>query len=296
MITEPIDPDTTPPAFTSPSKVDSVKEGSPQGTVIYTATSTDDSPPVTYSLSGSDANAFSIDSETGVVTTKSDLNHSAKSGYNFDVVATDRVGNSKSLSLELAILPGGVSAQKVNGIDLLPGNPLKDFNDTIGCSIGSLTSQSIIQDGSTKDNDVVIINSDIRASLRHNMQLTLFTNIEEFRINANSDESTEISLRSIVNADSLKFVEGSTFLAAAKFTNWHESGITDFDFSGITSKFGIDLLNADSGAPDSKSTLRLVGSDGGDTIEGLAGDVQIFGNLGVDILTGSTGGKSTITG
>ena len=74
---DPIDPDTIPPAFTSPSKVDSVKEGTPKETVIYTAKATDASTPITYSLSGNDAADFKIDPQTGIITTKTDLNHSA---------------------------------------------------------------------------------------------------------------------------------------------------------------------------------------------------------------------------
>ncbi|WP_028951521.1 cadherin repeat domain-containing protein [Synechococcus sp. CC9616] len=295
-IAQPTDPDTTPPAFTSASKVDSVKEGTPQETVIYTAEATDASTPITYSLSGNDAADFKIDPQTGIITTKTDLNHSEKNNYDFNVVATDSEGNSATLNLSLGILPGGISVSKVAGKDLLPDNPLTEFSDTINCPIGSLELNSIIQDGSTKDKDIATIDSDSRANLEDIIPRTLFTNIEEFQIKADSDESIEISLKSIVKGSSLKVEEGSTFKAATKFTDWHQSAITDFDFSGITSIFGIRLLNADSGTPESKSTLRLVGSAGPDTIEGLAGDAEIFGNLGADILTGSTGGKSTITG
>ena len=210
-VAQPTGPDTTPPAFTSSDKIDSVQEGSAQGTVIYTATSTDDSPPVTYSLSGSDAENFDINPNTGVVTTKTDLNHSAKSNYEFNVVATDSEGNAASLTLELNILPAGVSITKVVGKNLEPNNPLTAFNDTISCPVGSLLEvngeKASITDGNKEDKDTVIIDSDGRTNLEDVMADALFTNIEDFQINANQDESTEISLTTIVNGNSLNLAK-----------------------------------------------------------------------------------------
>jgi hypothetical protein len=57
---------------------------------VYTATATDpDGPAITYSLSGTDAGAFTINAATGVVTINAVPNYEAKSSYSFNVVASD---------------------------------------------------------------------------------------------------------------------------------------------------------------------------------------------------------------
>ena len=61
--------------------------------MVYIATATDDSL-VTYSLSGADADAFSIDPATGVVTLTAQPDYEVQDSYSFDIVATDEVGNA----------------------------------------------------------------------------------------------------------------------------------------------------------------------------------------------------------
>ncbi|MBI3228858.1 MAG: cadherin repeat domain-containing protein, partial [Burkholderiales bacterium] len=72
-----------------------VLENMPVGTTVYTATTS--APPVlvsgvnylSYSLSGADASAFSINSTTGAVSLKVSPDYETKTSYNFNVVAYD---------------------------------------------------------------------------------------------------------------------------------------------------------------------------------------------------------------
>ncbi|MHA2939116.1 beta strand repeat-containing protein [Vibrio sp. RC27] len=95
------DVDDTNPAFTSSSSV-SVNENVDAGTLVYTAVATDQNS-VTYSLTGSDANSFNINSSTGKVTLKASPDYEAKSSYSFTVRATDANGNSSDKPVTLSI-------------------------------------------------------------------------------------------------------------------------------------------------------------------------------------------------
>ncbi|MDO6683821.1 Ig-like domain-containing protein, partial [Oceanobacter sp. 5_MG-2023] len=83
--------DTQAPVFTSATTATAINENSGENAVIYTAT-TDDAAAV-YSLSGTDASLFSINSATGEVTLLADADYESKSSYSFVVTATDGVGN-----------------------------------------------------------------------------------------------------------------------------------------------------------------------------------------------------------
>ena len=87
------------PTITSGTAATSVDENIDAGQVIYTATATDVediSGGVTFSLSGADASAFSIDENSGEVTLIASPDHEAKSAYSFDVIATDAAGNASA--------------------------------------------------------------------------------------------------------------------------------------------------------------------------------------------------------
>src|SRR5205823_1583324 len=59
--------------------------------------------PVSYSLGGTDAAAFTINASTGAVTLTGSPDYEAKSSYSFDVTATDAVGNHTTQTVSLAI-------------------------------------------------------------------------------------------------------------------------------------------------------------------------------------------------
>ena len=70
----------------------SVQENTPAGENIGTpvsATDDDSDDTLTYSLSGTDASSFDIDSETGQLKTKAALDHERKPSYSVTVEVTD---------------------------------------------------------------------------------------------------------------------------------------------------------------------------------------------------------------
>ncbi|MDO6683791.1 cadherin domain-containing protein, partial [Oceanobacter sp. 5_MG-2023] len=93
--------DQTAPTFTSDATIPAIDENSGENVVIYTAT-TDDAAAV-YSLSGTDASLFSINSATGEVTLLADADYETKSSYSFTVTATDGAGNHTDQTVTLAV-------------------------------------------------------------------------------------------------------------------------------------------------------------------------------------------------
>ncbi|WP_342059993.1 cadherin repeat domain-containing protein, partial [Aeromonas sp. OTU364] len=69
-----------------------LNENSGASQVVYTATaddSADISAGVTFSLAGPDANKFTINATTGVVTLLGNPDHETQSSYSFSVLASD---------------------------------------------------------------------------------------------------------------------------------------------------------------------------------------------------------------
>ncbi|MDO6749154.1 cadherin repeat domain-containing protein, partial [Gilvimarinus sp. 1_MG-2023] len=84
------------PTITSGATATAIDENSGAGQVVYTAAaddSADISDGVTFSLSGTDAAYFTIDTNTGEMTLKADADYETKSSYSFTVTATDGAGN-----------------------------------------------------------------------------------------------------------------------------------------------------------------------------------------------------------
>ena len=96
------DVDDTAPVISSSSDAGSVVENSGAGQVVYTAEASDETSGVTYSLTGADAAAFSIDAN-GAVTLNDNPDYEAKSSYAFTVVAADDAGNTAEQEVTLSI-------------------------------------------------------------------------------------------------------------------------------------------------------------------------------------------------
>ena len=94
--------DTTPPQITSSATATAINENSSAGQVVYTAIATDDAP-VSWSLTGTDAAVFSIDSGSGVVTLIENPDFETQPSYEFTVVATDAAGNQSEQQVSLAV-------------------------------------------------------------------------------------------------------------------------------------------------------------------------------------------------
>jgi len=93
-------PDTTAPQFLSGNTI-SVYENQ---TSSLTLNATDENP-ITYSITGADADDFLVDSISGVVTFKSPPNYeSGKISYTFTAIATDSSNNQSSMNITITIL------------------------------------------------------------------------------------------------------------------------------------------------------------------------------------------------
>ena len=99
--------DESAPTFTSPTTVSSINENSGADQVIYTAQATDagdTSTGITYSLTGTDAAFFTINTTSGEVTLNANPDFETKSQYVFAVVASDGVQQTQTQELTLAII------------------------------------------------------------------------------------------------------------------------------------------------------------------------------------------------
>ncbi len=94
--------DTTPPQITSSTIAEAINENSSAGQVVYSAVATD-AAAVTWSLSGTDAAEFTIDTNTGVVTLIENPDFETQPSYEFTVIATDAAGNQSEQQVSLAV-------------------------------------------------------------------------------------------------------------------------------------------------------------------------------------------------
>ncbi len=96
-----------PPVFTEGSSTTrSIAENTASGTNIgspVSATDADDDT-LTYSLGGTNANAFTIVSKTGRLKTKAALDHETKSSYSVTITADDGNGGSASINVKINII------------------------------------------------------------------------------------------------------------------------------------------------------------------------------------------------
>src|SRR4029077_1400933 len=82
----------------------SVNEGAAANSTVYTAVAADPATgTVTYSISGTDAGVFTINSSTGVVTINAMPNYEAKSSYTFDVQAADASGAFNTQTVTISV-------------------------------------------------------------------------------------------------------------------------------------------------------------------------------------------------
>src|SRR5258706_7203182 len=96
----------------------SVAEGAAAGTTVYTAAASDVAGgTVSYSLSGTDAAAFSIDASTGVVTINAIPDYETKNSYSFSVVASDgTLNSSRAVTVSVADAAPAISSGAAGSI------------------------------------------------------------------------------------------------------------------------------------------------------------------------------------
>ena len=129
-----------PPVFSSGTSV-SVPEGVATSTVVYTAQASEPGGgTVTYSLSGTDASAFSINGATGAVTFNSVPSYEAKSSYSITVRATETTSLSSSQAVTINVTD--VAPTFISGTSV-------SVNEGISTSTAFYTAEAIEPGGGT---------------------------------------------------------------------------------------------------------------------------------------------------
>ena len=94
------------PAFAAATATRSIAEDAPVGSVVgdpVTATDTDAGDVLTYTLSGADADSFTIGMASGQLRTKVTLDHDTKPSYTVVVTATDPSGLSDTITVTITV-------------------------------------------------------------------------------------------------------------------------------------------------------------------------------------------------
>ena len=95
--------DTIAPVITSPAIANTIAVNSGAGQEIYTVTATDNVGVTSYAIGGTDASAFTIDANTGVVTLVANPSYDQQT-YTFEVTASDILNNTSiPLTVSLTI-------------------------------------------------------------------------------------------------------------------------------------------------------------------------------------------------
>ena len=298
--------DKKPPIFKS-GATSSADENIDAGTQIYRAEASDKSKPVSFTLSGADANSFTIsqnDDLTASVTINDSPDFESKSSYSFNVVATDARGNSSTQDVTISIndIEEAKTIQLSPLLDEITANDLSRQNDLITADLGTLglDFQDSVVDGSTTDNDLLKITTNGVFDLHESLDATEINriqNIETIQVIASNDDlggGQQIDLNKVVNLKTLD-VDG-TFTEKLRLKNWANTGATEFDFSGITSTKGVAATLLNAGNQTFAENLNIKGSAGDDNFNGLNGNVTMNGMAGDDFLVGSREGTSVLEG
>ena len=115
-----------PPSFTDgPSTTRSIQENTTSGTNIgspVSATDDDSGDTLTYSLGGTDAGSFSINSSTGQLSTSTRFDYETKNSYEVTVSVSDGRGSTDSITVTISITND-------TSDDTTPNNPPTFVND-----------------------------------------------------------------------------------------------------------------------------------------------------------------------
>ncbi|CAN4267737.1 VCBS repeat [Methylophilaceae bacterium] len=318
--------DTTAPSITSSATATAIDENVAAGTTVYTVTATDTNT-LTYSLSGTDAASFDINSSTGVVTIKASPDFETKSSYAFNVVATDTAGNATSQAVTLAVnnlgenlvddiligTAGDDTLSGLSGNDKISGGA---GNDTITGGDGNDT----ITGGAGNDaitggagNDTIVVNAVVgtssdssRVTVSGNNNDTGADTITGFDLSNDTLKIVATNITSFVHATDTAIGTATgnvndgtvgSFLTTTGLielnqtpnnNNWGDSGDIALTFTSPTGTWNKANFEA-------RIQYDLTGTASADTITTGALNDTISGGAGNDTITGGAG-NDTITG
>ena len=275
------------------------------GTLVYSADATDASA-LSFTLSGGDSSDFTINSKTGQVTINQSPDFETKSSYSFNIVATQLDDKGSAATQDIVISVNDIEeAKTINltpGLDTITANDLTGQDDLITAELGTLgvDFEDSIFDSSSTDNDQLTLKTDFRFDIFESLnssKITRIQNIETIQVIANNDDAGAaeiLDLDRIVNLKKLD-VDG-TFTEILELNNWEQTGAIEFDFSGITTSFGVLMLEANAKEIANSAPLTIKGSGGGDFLQGVNNGSIIQGFAGADVLTAPTQGNTILEG
>ncbi|MDP2549475.1 cadherin repeat domain-containing protein, partial [Oceanobacter sp. 4_MG-2023] len=252
------DLDEVAPTITSGDTATAIDENSGAGQVVYTAVaddSADISDGVTFSLSGTDASYFTIDTNTGEVTLLADANYETKSSYNFTVIATDGAGNFTDQTVSLAVNNLDEAAPTITS-----GDTATAIDENSGA--GSVIYTAIIDDSAD-------ISDGVTFSLGG-------TDAAYFSIDASTGEVTLLADADYETKPSYSFTVTATD-GAGHFTDQTVTlAVNDLDESGPVFNSGTlaDAIDENSGA---SSVIYTAATDDATAVYSLSGaDASLF--------------------
>ncbi|MDP2613872.1 cadherin repeat domain-containing protein, partial [Oceanobacter sp. 2_MG-2023] len=247
------DLDESGPVFNSGTLADAINENSGASSVIYTATTNDAT--AVYSLSGTDASLFSINSATGEVTLLADADYETKSSYSFTVTATDGAGNHTDQTVTLAVNDLDESAPTITSGDTATS---VDENSGAGQVVYTATAD-----------DSVDISDGVTFSLSGD-------DAADFSINSVTGDVTLLADADYETKSSYSFVVTATD-GAGHFTDQTVTlAVNDLDESGPVFNSGTlaDAIDENSGA---SSVIYTATSDDATAVYSLSGaDAALF--------------------
>lgn len=270
------DQDELAPVITSATVAAAIDENSGAGQVVYTATATDTSDNVTYSLSGDEADLFSIDSQTGAVTLIANPNHETKDSYSVGIIAEDGAGNQSHQAVTLTIN------------DLDDSSPVIHSGDIATTVAENSGAGQVIYTAAASDtadsDDVTDTTGELVYSLKSSGDASAFS------IDSSTGAVALIGNPNYEAQSSYQFYVIATDAAGNQDTQGVTLNITDLDESAptITSAATATAINESSGAGQviytatSTDTSAVTYSLGGTD----AGLFSINGNTGAVTLTG----------
>ena len=113
------------PVITSSNSTNSIAENSGAGQEIYTVTASDNIGIDSYAITGTDASAFNIDTNSGVVTLTGNPDFETQESYSFEVTASDAAGNTSApQNVSLAVTDLDEEAPVITSV--LIANPIAE--------------------------------------------------------------------------------------------------------------------------------------------------------------------------
>ena len=264
-----------------------VAENAATSTVVYTAAATDPDAHTTlaYSLSGTDATLFNINSSTGAVTLKASANYEAKTSYNINVIASD----------------GALSDTKAVTINVTNVNEAPTLSVVTSGSVTDSATSTSLSNSDVSNLSGTLVGADVDAGSVLTYGIDAGSAVNYTSGNVTYDISK-------AGAYGVLHLESSTgkYLYVADATAVDLLGTGDnpsdaFTFSvsdgalNAVQNFTVNITGANEIINGTGAGNTLTGSAGADTIDGKGGADTLSGGAGDDVLIGGSG-NDTLTG